>query len=1819
MKKFCFLSLLLFTAAFCYSQERFAAKEVFGAEANAIWPGAEHIWLKQQNTVPAFIQFRNGQQPAEEDFFFILKKAFQLPASYSFKLLATETDLIGWEHKRFQVLVNNVPVRNGIFLLHMQNGAVKKFNGYLFRNITVTTSASLSESMALNKAIHSIHANIYKWQLPEEENFLKQESGNPLATYFPKGELEILQIGNNESNNFRLAWKFDIYAHQPMSRHYVYVDAQTGTVLKKADRIHHANTTGTATTVYRGNRTITADSYNGQYRLREAPRGLGIRTYNMQTGTSYGNAVDFLDANNVWNNINTALDQYAGDAHWGAEMTYDFYTTMGRNSIDNAGYALNLYMHYDENYVNAFWDGTRMTFGDGNSNYEPLVSLDITGHEISHGLTERTSNLDYQDESGALNESFSDIFGAATEWYADSTLANWLLAEDIGTPFRSMSSPNTYGDPDTYNGTNWYTGTGDNGGVHTNSGVQNHWYYRLSVGGSGTNDLGNAYNVTAIGRNKAVQIAWRNDVNYLTSTSDYADARFYAIQSANDLFGVCSPEAISTTNAWHAVGVGAPFVAGADAQFVATPVTGCSVPFTVNFTNSSTNVSNFTWNFGDGGASTSLNPSHTYAAFGVYTVKLIGTGNCGVDSLIRTNYVNINAANACEVILPTTGTYQTQTACTGTIYDSGGPTGNYTDNTNSTVTIAPTGASQVQLHFTQFNMEANYDYLYVYDGPTTASPVIGSYTGTTIPADIVSTGSSITIRQYTDPGVVAAGFTIQWTCINPNSPPTANFKADVTQTCSGTVKFTDMSIGGPSSWLWTFGDGNTSTLQHPTHTYINNGTYTVSLKATNGFGNNTFTRTNYINVAKPAGPSVTNQQNCGPKSFSLLANDTDPVAWFDSLGNVVSNTNPFTTPVLNTTTTYFVQDTQVQPIYHVGPLSNAIGNGSNYNTTQTRALKFRVFKNSKLVSVLVYAQGDAYRTIQYRDSLGGVITNKTVFIPNGTSRVTLNIDLIPGGPYELGLRDTMNLYRNSTGAAYPYNDANGIVSIFGNNAPGSSTYYYFFYDWEVKEQDCISERVPVTATVNPAVLASATPTHVLCNGENTGAITLNVSSGTPGYTFNWGGGVTTQNRTNLAAGNYTVTVTDIKSCSATAAATVTQPTAISKSTAVTNVLCNGENTGAINLTVGGGTSGYTYNWAGGVTTEDRNNIAAGSYLVTITDANNCTTTASATVTQPTAILKFTAVTDVLCNGENTGAINLTVSGGTSGYTYNWGGGVTTEDRNNMAAGSYSVTITDANSCTSSTTATISQPTAITSSTTQTNVLCNGENTGAINLNVGGGISGYTYSWDGGATTKDISNLLAGNYFVTITDANNCTSTAAAIVSQPDSLEISVVVVNAACGQNNGEASLYVTGGTSGYRYLWSNSQTTSSILNLAPAGYDVTVTDANNCTVTTGVQVIATSDLTTTKSFSNVTCFGLSDGTASVTVTNGTPAYTYLWSNTETGSSIQNVTANQYTVTITDGNGCMRIDSFTVSEPAEIVSSISVTNALCFGDANGTVQVIATGGNGNFSYEWSNTQTANSISNIAAGIYSVTITDTQNCTASSSVVVSEPDSVSVTTGSTPTICFGESNGAANAVAAGGTGAFTYLWCNSDTTPSVSNLSAGNCTVTVTDVNGCSASATALVQQPQQLQPVTSSTNGTATVDTVYGAASPVNYVWSNGATTQTISGLASGTYLVTVTDANNCTAATSISVVSVGINQLNVGLGFRVYPNPVLDNVIVEVSAVAESSTLRITNVLGQEMLQQKISSLKTEFDLSRFATGVYYAELISHGGKRVQQIVVGR
>ena len=485
--------------------------------------------------------------------------------------LSSDKDALGFENHKFQQTVNGIPVEYGMINMLVKKGKVVSQNGVWFKNVpaTVEKRAGISEANALNSALAYVGATSYKWQNAEEEAFLKSDTKDANATFYPKGKLVYYNDpADVNAKKLTLAYKFDVYASEPVSRQEVYVDAKTGKVLGTNALILETNAPGTAVTAYSGNQAIVADQVSAtSYRLRETGRngGTAIETYNLKQGTTYSRAVDFTDTDNTWNNVNTAKDQYATDAHWGAEKTVDYLKAkFNRNSIDNNHFAIKSYVHYSRNYFNAFWDGSRMTYGDGSSTNgnKPLTALDVCAHEIGHGMTSKTANLVYQKESGALNEAFSDILGNSVEFWARPTKASWKLGEDFSYVIRDMANPNAYGDPDTYGGTYWVnpnctpSSTNDYCGVHTNSGVLNFWYYLLVNGGSGTNDKGFAYNVTGVGLDKAAQIAYRTLTTYLTSTSTYANARTYSLQAAADLYGAGSAEVTQTTNAWNAVGVG---------------------------------------------------------------------------------------------------------------------------------------------------------------------------------------------------------------------------------------------------------------------------------------------------------------------------------------------------------------------------------------------------------------------------------------------------------------------------------------------------------------------------------------------------------------------------------------------------------------------------------------------------------------------------------------------------------------------------------------------------------------------------------------------------------------------------------------------------------------------------------------------------------------------------------------------------------------------------------------------------------------------------------------------------------------------------------------------------------------------------------------------------------------------------------------------------------------------------------------------------------------------------------------------------------------
>ncbi len=542
----------------------------------------------------------------------------------SFTTVKQEQDQLGFTHQKLQQYHNGVKVEFGTIIIHSNNGAIKSLSSeYYPIQDDFEVNPEISNIQAFNKAINHTGAQNYMWEYPDAAKEMDDYQK-------PAGELVIIPNFDSgrdvaDINEYKLAYKFDIFATNPISRGNLYIDAITGRALLFDAIIKHATTfghvgakratveteidycnridnedfmavvSGTGATRYSGSQTIETRLSGSNYILEDTGRDVYTRdALNQAPGNTYPYVTDysqFTDNDNNWTSgehNNSAKDNAALDAHWGAMMTYDYWQSQhNRDSYNGSGAQIRSYVHVDNNYNNAFWNGSVMSYGDGScvsegcNGFDALTSIDVAAHEIGHAVTTFTANLAYQREPGALNEGFSDIWGAAVEHFAkgngsdtNPTAAVWLIGDEIdrrsgSAALRSMSNPTSQGQPDTYGGSNWInpncgtpTNSNDYCGVHTNSGVLNYWYYLSVVGGSGTNDIGNAFNVAGIGMTKSSAISYRTLNTYLTANSTFANTRTGAIQSAIDLYGAGGAEEQAVTNAWHAVGVGAAYGGG---------------------------------------------------------------------------------------------------------------------------------------------------------------------------------------------------------------------------------------------------------------------------------------------------------------------------------------------------------------------------------------------------------------------------------------------------------------------------------------------------------------------------------------------------------------------------------------------------------------------------------------------------------------------------------------------------------------------------------------------------------------------------------------------------------------------------------------------------------------------------------------------------------------------------------------------------------------------------------------------------------------------------------------------------------------------------------------------------------------------------------------------------------------------------------------------------------------------------------------------------------------------------------------------------------
>ncbi len=760
------------------------------------------------------------------------------------KLIDSQIDALGKQHHRYQQYEQGIAVEGGIYIAHTdKKGYLESMNGQLFDVKNIDVTPNVDEGRAIELALQLAHADTYRWEV---ENLHK---------YFPKAKLVIVPNEFDfEKGGFQLAYKIEIYATRPLEKTVFYANAESGIIIAERPSLCTADAIGTAETFYSGTQQLHTDSLAPTaFRLRDYSRGKGIETYNLQQKTAFEQAQDFTDSDNYWNNQNAAQDEVATDVHWAIQKTYDYFlNTHNRNSYDNQATVIRSYVHYDSGYRNAFWDGEHLAFGDGDgSTRTPLTALEVCAHEYTHAITEYTANLFLSGESGALNESFSDIFGQVIEFQYKAETATYLLGDEItvnGEGLRSMNNPKTHGNPDTYGGEFW-----ENDNNHNRSGVQNFWFYLLANGGTGANDLGNTYEVQSIGLQDAAAIAYRTLTVYLTPTSNYQDARFYSILAARDLFGDCSKQVEQTIRAWYAVGVGDNYAPQVRPDFIADRNNLCNLPATVRFSNTSINSTSVLWDFGDGNTSTEDKPTHHYQTGGHKDVSLIAYGCDGIaDTIIKNNFIFIDTTSIlCDTILFPFKEHQLITNCSGVLYDNGGQEHNYSNTATGSVTIQVAGSDYISLTIKDFSTEKDKDYLTIYDGNSIEAPLIGQYSGDDLPNNgqpIQSTGNTITLQFKSNTVVDETGFEIHWICHTVTEVPTVSFEQSASNLCDGKIFFQENSSNLPTQWHWDFGDGNTSTEQHPQHTYTQTGVYDVRLIACNNFGCDTLQKPHSINI-----------------------------------------------------------------------------------------------------------------------------------------------------------------------------------------------------------------------------------------------------------------------------------------------------------------------------------------------------------------------------------------------------------------------------------------------------------------------------------------------------------------------------------------------------------------------------------------------------------------------------------------------------------------------------------------------------------------------------------------------------------------------------------------------------------------------------------------------------------------------------------------------------------------------------------------------------------------------------------------------------------
>ncbi len=1310
-------------------------------------------------------------------------------------------------------------------------------------------------------------------------------------------------------------------------------------------------------------------------------------------------------------------------------------------------------------------------------------------------------------------------------------------------------------------------------------------------------------------------------------------------------------------------------------------------------------------------------------------------------------------------------------------------------------------------------------------GPTATLPA-GSHTVTVADANVCTATATVNITANTTAPIAEAGPPVAITCTTPT--PMLNGAGS--------------STGGNFQYLWTTVDGNIiSGATTLTPTVSASGSYTLTVtNTTNGC-----TATDQTTVTASTTPPTSNAGpdgllTCTITSMQLNGSSSSQgnnftYLWTTADGNIVSGATTLM-PTVNQPGTYCLKVTNtlngctandcasvtantMPPVANAGsapPItcttSQVTLNGSASSQGPSFSYLWTTVNGNILsgaTTLMPVVNMAASYTLTVTNATNGCTASSSVTVASNTTPPTAN-----AGPNRVLNCNNTSVVLDGSGSSqgpnFSYNwTGPGIQS--GGNTPNptvdtAGTYVILVTNTNTGCTNTDTAIVTQTPALHAAISASQ---NVACNGANTGSATATASGGTGPYTYAWSNNASTPQITNIAVGTYTVSITDADNCMDTASVTITQPPALNPNASATGETSVGAEDGSATASPTGGMPGYAYAWSNGSTTATIMGLAPGNYTVSVTDANNCSASQTVTVASfsCSGVLVNMAAVNPSCNGGADGTASVSISGSTGPFEYLWSNGDTTANIANLMAGSYTVSILDGNGCEVTGNVSLIAPTALNLTAQQTNVTCHGDSTGTATVNATGGTPGYEYNWSNGIFGASQNGLPAGTFTISVTDANGCEATLQVTISQPAVLSGNLTTAGeSGVGTNDGTASVAVSGGVAPYTYLWSNNATTSAITGLAPGSYCVSATDANGC-VFSGCAIVAQFGCTgqaLTLSGENVSCAGAGDGTAQVSATGFADPVSYAWADATgatigTGSTVGNLSAGVYSVSLTDANGCASIESIEITEPTVLSVEILIQNNLeCAGLNDGSISIGGAGGTGGYAFSWSNSATTPTISGLSPGIYEVIVSDANNCTATASIeitllpdveaptvvaldlmvslgldgtasitpamvdggstdncgvtarsldvlsfgcddlgtnivtltitdaagnissamatvtvvdvvppVIVCPQDIFIQGGScTPTVtypaptttdncgtstlslitgpesgatfpintmtivtwaaddsngntatcsfavmvisdfavntsftepsCHGGSDGSATAITIGGTPPFTYAWSDPANQQMLTAMAlmAGSYSVSVTDATGCLAVQTVQVTTPtavtivvDEVQDAIGGPNGFIQV-TANGGAGNYFYEWSlNGvffSNEADIEGLWDGEYQLVVTDENGCAQTLTVQVDFLNANEER-ALEQRITltPNPSSGRVFVNIDLGRELPiSLQVLDLSGRMVLHaqpERISSSTIELDLRDTAPGVYLLRIIVNESVVVKRLVVGR